>query len=213
VGPLILTTGSRADRRDVPATMSVARPVTQDPKREVRWPTTQVHSRADGARGHGFVKKQGEVVPRFYARVRLSDGVRLGHVNIEVSDLRVARRFYDRFFSVLGFTRIQQSDKFWLGYKNGSISLWLTVSRPCRLRRSVPHVPTDGMRDPISDHLGLRARSSRRVFALEKALRKEGFRPIYASTKQPTPGSTWYTSNAWKDLDNNVFEIYAITRR
>jgi catechol 2,3-dioxygenase-like lactoylglutathione lyase family enzyme len=187
--------------------------MTCDPKREVRWPTTEVDSRANGARGHGFVKKQGEVVPRFYARVRLSDGVRLGHVNIEVSNLRVARRFCDRFLSVLGFTRIKQSDKFWLGYKKGPIALSITVSRPRRLRRSVPHVPTDGIRDPISDHLGFRAPSSRRVFALEKALRKKGFRPIYASTKQPTPGSTWYTSNPWKDLDNNVFEIYAITRR
>jgi len=143
----------------------------------------------------------------------LSDGVRLGHVNIEVTDLPRARRFYDRFLPVLGFRRIQPFDRFWAGYRKGRIALWITVNRPRRVTHRAPHVPTDGIEDPISDHLGFCAPSSKRVAEIESALRKKGFRPVYPTAKQQAHGPTWYTSNAWRDPDNNVLEIYAVTRR
>lgn len=143
----------------------------------------------------------------------LSDGIRLGHVNIEVTDLARARRFYDRFLPVLGFTRVQPDDPFWLGYRKGLTALWITVSHPNRVRRKTPHVPTDGIEDPISDHLGFHAPSSKRVFDLESALRKKGFNPVYSTARQQAHGPALYTSNAWKDPDNNVLEIYALTTR
>jgi len=142
----------------------------------------------------------------------LSDGVRLGHVNLEVTDLRRARRFYDRFLSVLGFPRIPPSDPYWLGYRKGRMTIWITVSRPRRVARKSPHVPTDGTKDPISDHIAFAAPSAKRVVELEVALRRKGFRPVY-STHQQQMASTWYTSNAWRDPDNNVLEIYAVTHR
>jgi catechol 2,3-dioxygenase-like lactoylglutathione lyase family enzyme len=143
----------------------------------------------------------------------LSDGVRLGHVNIEVTDLPAARRFYDGFLPVLGFTRMQPVDPLWLGYRKGRMALWITASRPTRVRRGTPHVPKDGIEDPISDHLGFRSPSSKRVFELERALRRRGFKPVYSTAKQIAHGPTWYTSNAWRDHDNNVLEIYALTKR
>ncbi len=142
-----------------------------------------------------------------------SSGVRLGHVNLEVTDLRRARRFYDRFLPVLGFTPARPVDPFWLGYRHGRLAIWVTVSRPRRVRRLLPHVPTDGVRDPISDHLGFHAPSVKRVRELEAALRRRGFRPVYATAKQRAHGPTWYTSNAWRDPDNNVLEIYTVSRR
>jgi catechol 2,3-dioxygenase-like lactoylglutathione lyase family enzyme len=145
--------------------------------------------------------------------VRLSDGIRVGHVNIEASNLPAARRFYDRFLPIVGFDRVRPSGRFWLGYRKGGFTLWITVSRPRRLRRGVPRVPTDGIKDPISDHIGFRAPSAKRVFELEAALRKQGFEPVYATAQQKAHGPTWYTSNAWKDRDNNVLEIYSVTRR
>lgn len=143
----------------------------------------------------------------------LSDGVRLGHVNIEVTDLARARRFYDRFMPVLGFVRMSPSDRFWLGYRKGRVALWITVSRPRRVTRRSPHIPTDGVKDPISDHIAFHAPSSQRVFDLESALRRKGFRPVYSTSKQQAHGPSWYTSNAWSDPDKNVLEIYALTRR
>lgn len=145
--------------------------------------------------------------------MRLYDGVRLGHVNLEVSNLGAARSFYDKILPVLGFTRVPGADRFWLGYRKGRFSMWITVSRPRRVDRRAPHVPTDGVRDPISDHLGFRAPSLKRVYALERALAKHGLEPVYSTSRQSAHGATWYTSNAWKDADNNVIEVYAVTRR
>jgi len=142
----------------------------------------------------------------------LSDGVRLGHINLEVSDLRKAQRFYDRFLSVLGFPRIPFGDRYWLGYNKGRMTIWITVSRPRRVVRKSPHVPTDGTKDPISDHIAFAAPSAKRVAELEAALRRKGFRPIYPTHKQRTAGG-WYTSNAWKDPDDNVLEVYSARRR
>jgi catechol 2,3-dioxygenase-like lactoylglutathione lyase family enzyme len=143
----------------------------------------------------------------------LSDGIRLGHVNIEVTSLARARRFYDRFLPVLGFTSVRPSDPAWLGYRKGRVAVWITVSHPKRVTRQSPHVPTDGVEDPISDHIGFRAPSAKRVADVEAALLRRGFQPVYLTDKQPTHGPAWYTSNAWKDPDNNVLEIYAVTKR
>lgn len=145
--------------------------------------------------------------------MRLSDGVRLDHVNLEVTNLDRARRFYDRFLPVLGFPRIPSDDPYWLGYRKGRMALWITVSHPARVIRREPHVPTDGVKDPISDHIAFRAPSPERVAAIEKALRRRGFVPVYSTDKLAAFGPSWYTSNAWKDPDNNVLEIYSVTKR
>ncbi|HYB79473.1 MAG TPA: VOC family protein [Thermoplasmata archaeon] len=143
----------------------------------------------------------------------LSEGVRLGHVNLEVSDLRRARQFYDRFLSVLGFRREMSNDPYWLGYRKGRTAIWVTVSRPPRVRRKAPHVPIDGVKDPISDHIAFAVPSGKRVADLEAALRRRGFRPVYSTDWQDAHGNRWYVSNAWRDPDNNVLEIYSLTRR
>jgi catechol 2,3-dioxygenase-like lactoylglutathione lyase family enzyme len=154
-----------------------------------------------------------EVPPGITDRMALSDGIRLGHVNIEVTNLARARRFYDRFLPILGFRPVVPADPVWLGYRKGRVSLWITVSHPKRVTRRTPHVPTDGIEDPISDHLGFRAPSSKRVGDIETALRRRGFKPVYATAKQQVHGPAWYTSNAWRDPDKNVLEIYALTQR
>lgn len=137
---------------------------------------------------------------------------RLGHVNLEVRSLSRARRFYDRFLPPLGFRRLPPADAAWLGYRGGPVTVWLTESHPARAVHGVPHVPTDGSSDPISEHLGFRVRSAGRVRELEALLRRRGLKPVYGGDRVPTRGS-WYVSCAFRDPDNNVLEIYAVTRR
>ena len=84
----------------------------------------------------------------------MSAGIHRGHVNIEVTNLVKARRFYDGFLPVLGFKRVAPEDLFWLGYRKGRTTVWITASHPKRVARTTPHVPTDGLEDPISDHWG-----------------------------------------------------------
>lgn len=137
----------------------------------------------------------------------------LAHVNLEVVDLERARGFHDRFLPVLGFARLPITDAAWLGYRKGRMTLWLTVSRPRRTRLERPHVPTTGATDPISNHLGFRVPTAAGVRRIERALRKRGIAPVYATSKVPTAGRTWYVSAAWRDPDQNVFEVYAVTHR
>ena len=142
-----------------------------------------------------------------------SQGLRLAHINLEVRDLERARRFHDRFLPILGFHRLPITDATWLGYRKGRMTLWFTVSRQRRTQLGRPHVPTTGAGDPISNHLGFRIPRAAQVHLIERALRRKGVAPVYGFSKVPTAGSTSYVSAAWRDPDNNVFEVYAVTRR
>jgi catechol 2,3-dioxygenase-like lactoylglutathione lyase family enzyme len=141
------------------------------------------------------------------------NGLRLQHVNLEVRNLQRARRFHDRLLPVLGFRRLPITDAAWLGYRRGRTTLWFTVIRPHRTRLGRPHVPTTGTTDPISNHLGFRVPRATQVAQIEDAMRKRGIVPVYGFSKVPTAGRTWYVSAAWRDPDNNVFEVYTVSRR
>ncbi|MCI4347641.1 MAG: hypothetical protein L3J97_03355 [Thermoplasmata archaeon] len=138
--------------------------------------------------------------------------VRLDHVNIEVTDLGRARRFHDRLLPILGFRRLPILDAAWLGYRSSSMTLWFTVSRPRRTFKGIPHVPTDGAKDPISDHLAFRVPTPRDVRDVERVLRGKNVKPVYGFDAVAAQGPSWYVSAAWRDPDNNVFEVYSVTR-
>ncbi len=139
--------------------------------------------------------------------------IRLGHVNLEVSDLRRSRRFYDRALPVLGFRPLPRSDAAWLGYRSPTLTLWLTASRPPRVRRQLPHIPTDGRTDPISEHLGFVVGTEAEVRSVERRLRRRGIPVVYGFDRTPTAGPSWYVSCAFRDPDNLVLEVYAVRRR
>ncbi len=133
----------------------------------------------------------------------------LAHVNLEVSDLERAKRFHDLFLPVLGFHLVPITDAVWLGYRRGRMTLWFTESHPKRTRLGRPRVPTTGATDPISNHLGFRVATAAQVRTIERTLQNKGIAPVYGFSKVPTAGRTWYVSAAWRDPDNNVFEVYA----
>jgi len=140
--------------------------------------------------------------------MRLSKGIRLGHVNLEVSNLARARKFYDPFLREIGFRLIPITDRYWVGYRRGALNLWLTVSRPRIAVRRSPLVPTNGAKDPISDHLGFWVPSERQIAQIESRLIRQGLVPVYPIDRLKVWGGRWYISDAWKDPDNNVLELY-----
>lgn len=139
--------------------------------------------------------------------------VRLGHINVEVTSLARAQRFYDRLLPVLGFRRLRNGDSTWIGYRKGTLTLWLTVSRPRQAVRRRPTVPTTGATDPISDHIGFWVPDSKTIARLERRLLRLGLRPVYGLDRVATAGQTWYVSDAWCDPDNNVLELYTVEKR
>jgi catechol 2,3-dioxygenase-like lactoylglutathione lyase family enzyme len=145
--------------------------------------------------------------------MRVSSGVRLGHVNIEVSNLTRSRQFYDVIFPVLGFRRRPGTGRYWLGYRRGPMQVWLTVSRPSVSSKRRPRVPTNGAKDPISDHLGFWVPSVSQLGSIEKRLVARGLVPLYELDRVRVWGGQWYVSDAWIDPDNNVLELYTLTRK
>lgn len=143
----------------------------------------------------------------------LADGVRLGHVGIEVTDLRRARGFYDKLLPVLGFRDLGLDWEGWLGYRKGPTYLWITASRPRRARRGPPRVPPGDTAEIISDHLGFKARSPTQVKAIERALRAKGLKPVYTTDSIDMGKGAKYVSCAFEDPDHNVMEVYVLTKR
>lgn len=143
----------------------------------------------------------------------LADGVSLGHVGIEVSDLGRARRFYDKFLPVIGFRDLGLNWPGWLGYRKGATYLWITASHPRRTRRRLPRVPPGDTAEIISDHLGFKARSPSQVRAIERALRAKGLKPVYTTDSIDMGKGAKYVSCAFQDSDHNVMEVYVLTKR
>lgn len=142
-----------------------------------------------------------------------ASGVRLGHVNLEVTELARAQRFYDTILPVLGFRKLLDTGSHWVGYRKAQLTLWLTVSRPRQTSRRRPRVPTTGATDPISDHLGFVVSSSAEMARIERRLLRLGLKPLYRVDRVATAENTWYVSDAWCDFDNNVLELYTVESR
>ncbi|MCI4364349.1 MAG: VOC family protein [Thermoplasmata archaeon] len=138
---------------------------------------------------------------------------RLAHVNVEVSDLRRAARYYDRFLPLLGLLRRPTGSSRWLCYQGAGTTLWLTESRPRRVTRRPARAPKTEQDDPISEHLAFRVPSGRRVELLAAELESRGYRAVYPVEWQASQGGRWYVSTAWADPDGVVIEVYALPRR
>ncbi|HUI38445.1 MAG TPA: hypothetical protein VLY85_02320 [Thermoplasmata archaeon] len=130
----------------------------------------------------------------------------LHHVSLEVSDVARARWFYDRFLVPLGFRRFTGGDDY-VGYTDGTLTLWFLRSRRARVRR---HPPT-GDEEVVSEHLAFRLPSAAAVRTQEAALTRQELYPLFRGEEHPefTAG---YFSATWVDPDNIVLELYAIDK-
>ena len=131
----------------------------------------------------------------------------LRHIGIEVTDIRPAREFYDRFLGRLGFRRfIAEAD--YAGYAGGGLSVWIVANTHPRVRRRQP----TGDEEVIADHLAFWVPSRDDVRRLQDDLAREEIYPIFRAAEHPEfrPG---YFSAAWTDPDESVLEVYTFPKR
>jgi catechol 2,3-dioxygenase-like lactoylglutathione lyase family enzyme len=128
----------------------------------------------------------------------------LHHLSLEVGDLERTRFFYDRFLVPLGFRRFTQGPAY-LGYTDGTVTVWLLKGRTPRIRR---HPPV-GDEEVIAEHLAFRLPSAAAVKAREGALAAAELYPFFPGEEHPEfrPG---YFSATWVDPDGIALEIYAV---
>ncbi|MCI4357673.1 MAG: hypothetical protein L3J95_04820 [Thermoplasmata archaeon] len=131
----------------------------------------------------------------------------LHHVSLEITDVVRAQFFYDRFLVPMGFRRFVIADAY-LGYTDGTMTLWLLKSPKPRIHR---HPPT-GEEEIIAEHLAFRLPSTDAVRAREQTLEREELYPIFRGEEHPEfrPG---YFSATWVDPDGIALELYAFEER
>lgn len=126
----------------------------------------------------------------------------VGHVGIEVSNLVNSKKFYTVLLSGLGFKAIMDSED-GMGFSNQVFQVWLGKSHEPRVKRGAP----TGEEFVVADHLAILAPDNKTVDAVERRMRKSGFKALFPCEEHPefVPG---YYAVSYCDPDNYVVEIY-----
>jgi catechol 2,3-dioxygenase-like lactoylglutathione lyase family enzyme len=126
----------------------------------------------------------------------------VGHVGIEVSDLKASEKFYKTLLEGLGFKVIMDSEDA-TGFSNQNFQVWLAESKKPRVKRDAP----TGEEFIVADHLAIFVHDKDAVDAIEKIMKKKGFEALFPCEEHPQfePG---YYAVSFCDPDNYVTEVY-----
>ena len=126
----------------------------------------------------------------------------LGHICIEVSDLRNSRKFYEVLLGKLDFKVIMDT-KETIGFSNEVFNVWLVESREPRVRRE----PPTGEESVVADHVAILVNSKRTVDVVAREMKRNGFVALFPPEEHPEFQSGYYAAS-FCDPDNYVMEIY-----
>lgn len=126
----------------------------------------------------------------------------VGHVGIEVSNLKGSKKFYKTLLEALGFNTIMDTDD-GVGFSNQNFSIWVGELRDSRVRRKAP----TGEEFVVADHLAILVQDKKAVYDIEREMKKNGFEALFPCEEHPQfePG---YYAVSFCDPDNYVIEIY-----
>ena len=126
----------------------------------------------------------------------------IGHVGIEISDLKVSRKFYEVLLKGLNFRLVMDTGEA-VGFSNQNFLVWLSKSCPVRIKREAP----TGEEYIVSDHLAILVPDQETVNIITRDMEKNGFNHIYHPEEQPEFMSGYYAVS-FCDPDNYVVEVY-----
>jgi catechol 2,3-dioxygenase-like lactoylglutathione lyase family enzyme len=126
----------------------------------------------------------------------------VGHVGIEVSSLNRSKKFYKALLSALGFKVIMDTED-GIGFSNQNFQIWVGELQKSRVKREAP----TGEEFVVADHLAILVQDKHTVDAVEKEMKKNGFKALFPCEEHPqfVPG---YYAVSFCDPDNYVIEIY-----
>ncbi len=126
----------------------------------------------------------------------------IGHVGIEVTNLRKARRFYEILLKTLG-CRVIVDSKGVLGFSNQNFQVWLGEQRDVRVKCAAP----TGEEFVVTEHLAIFVPDKKSVVTVAKNMKQNGFEPLFPPEEHPefVPG---YYAASFCDPDNHVIEVY-----
>jgi catechol 2,3-dioxygenase-like lactoylglutathione lyase family enzyme len=126
----------------------------------------------------------------------------VGHVGIEVTNLRNSKKFYKALLGSLGFKIIMDTED-GVGFSNQNFQVWVGELQEPRVKRKTP----TGEEFVVADHLAIFVQDKETVDAIENEMQKNGFRALFPCEEHPQfePG---YYAVSFCDPDNYVIEIY-----
>jgi predicted lactoylglutathione lyase len=130
--------------------------------------------------------------------------VTIGHLGIEVSNLKTSRRFYDVLLHQLN-CKIIMDTEYAIGYANQSFQVWLSESDPSRVMRN----PPSGEEEMVAEHLAILVSDQETVNSITAAMMEQGFMPLFPPEEHPQFTSGYYAAS-FCDPDNYVIEIYTV---
>lgn len=128
----------------------------------------------------------------------------IGHLGIEVSNLKTSRQFYDVLLHHLNCKILMDTENA-IGYANQNFQVWLSESDPPRITRN----PPSGEEEMVSEHLAILVSNQETVNSITAVMIEQGFMPLFTPEEhtQFTPG---YYAVSFCDPDNYVIEIYTV---
>jgi catechol 2,3-dioxygenase-like lactoylglutathione lyase family enzyme len=126
----------------------------------------------------------------------------VGHVGIEVSNLKNSKKFYKALLEGLGFKIIMDNED-GVGFSNQNFQVWVGELQEPRVKRKTP----TGEEFVVADHLAIFVQDKQAVDAIEREMKRNGFRALFPCEEHPQfePG---YYAVSFCDPDNYVIEIY-----
>jgi catechol 2,3-dioxygenase-like lactoylglutathione lyase family enzyme len=126
----------------------------------------------------------------------------IGHIGIEVTNLANSKKFYKTLLDCLDFKVIMDTED-GTGFSNQSFQVWVGELRKPRVKRQAP----TGEEFVVADHLAILVQDKGAVDAVEREMKKNGFKALFPCEEHPefVPG---YYAVSFCDPDNYVIEIY-----
>jgi predicted lactoylglutathione lyase len=124
------------------------------------------------------------------------------HICFEVEDFEKAMTFWGPLFAAGDFAKGWSDDKSYAGYTNKTMTLFISESKPRRVRREAP----TGKEFVVSDHVGFSLARREDVDAMAAAMRAAGIEPLFPAQEYPEFGPGFYAVT-FCDSDNNVIEF------
>ena len=126
----------------------------------------------------------------------------IGHVGIEISDLKKSRKFYEVLLKGLNFRLVMDTGEA-VGFSNQNFSVWLSKSSPARIKREAP----TGEENMVSDHLAILVPDKETVNTITREMEKNGFTSLFPPEDHPEFMSGYYAVS-FCDPDHYVIEVY-----
>ena len=126
----------------------------------------------------------------------------VGHLSIEVSNIKKSKKFYDALAEALDLKIICESNEA-IGWGNNEFQIWIGLSKNTRVKRE----PPTGDEIVVAEHVAIYVHDNDSVDLVKETLLKAGISPLFPPEEHPEFSKGYYSAS-YCDPENYVIEIF-----